>query len=73
MAATTLRLTPHRSTTMADLEMAPAWDFTQSMAAWGRMATRMRSHVPRFSSVSGASMAPHMRAMVMVSALRSVP
>lgn len=31
MAATTLRLTPQRSTTMADLEMAAAWDFTQSM------------------------------------------
>ena len=44
-----------------------AWRFTHSMAAAGRMAMSKRSHWGMFSSVSGASMAPHIRARVMVS------
>ena len=36
-------------------------------AAAGRMATSTRSQSFKFSAVSGASMAPHIRAIIMVS------
>ena len=73
MTATTVRFTPQRSTKMACLEMWTALRSTHATAAPGRMATSTKSHWGRFSSVRGASMAPHIRAMVMVSWSRSMP